>query len=79
MCYTNANSTGVSFGNDQFNNAYGNFVRIAIGVWWYPDTSNGSNFSVASTSQLIDTFRFYNRAFSASEITGALAGTYPSS
>jgi len=79
-CYTNANSAGVSFANDQYNNNYGNYMRIAIGVWWYPDAAyTNSNYSVADTTQLINLFRFYNRALSASEITGALAGTYPSS
>ena len=79
MCYTNANSAGVSFGNDYTNNNYGNTMRVAIGVWWYPDVAAGSNYSAADNTQLVNLFRFYNRAFTSTEITNALAGTYPSS
>lgn len=77
-CYTTANTAGTDFGNDQYNNVRGNTMRVVVGTWWYPDTASGGNYSGSLTSELIANFRFYNRALNSSEITNALAGTYPS-
>jgi hypothetical protein len=77
-CYTNSNSAGVSCGGAQVSIASGTNMILVIGTLIQSAIVANNNFSVADVNQLISSFRFYNRTLSASEITGALAGTYPS-
>ena len=77
--YTNANSAGTSLGSPETSISYKTNMIIVIGTLLQTSIVANNNFSNADTNQLISSFRFYNRALTPSEITGALSGTYPSS